>query len=65
MEKYEDDKMNGVSKKMSSKHLWGFTKAFVIMSIESLGDAGIVKLDKGTNGYETEIIITDGIGIKA
>ena len=65
MEKYEHDKMNVVSKKMFKPRLWGLIKAFVIMSIESLGDTGIVKIDKDTNGSETEIIITEGIGMKS
>jgi hypothetical protein len=50
---------------MSRTHLWGLIKAFVIMSIESLGETGTVKLDKDNNGDKIEMIVTEGIGMKS
>jgi len=39
--------------------------AFVIASVESLGNIGNAKIDKDDNDKEAEIIIINGIGMKS
>jgi len=56
--------MNTIINSLSKTNLWRLIKVFAIKSIESLGAAGIIEINKNKEGTETELIITGGIGMK-
>lgn len=56
--------MNTVISSLSKTYLWRLIKVLAIKSMESLGAAGIIEINKHKEGDETELIITGGIGMK-
>ncbi len=56
--------MNEVINSLSKTYLWRLIKVLAIKSIESLGAAGIIEINKHKGGDETELTITGGIGMK-
>lgn len=56
--------MKIVLEKIFIKSLWRVLKDLAIISVESIGDAGIVKIDENNSTWEIEAIIVSDIGMK-